>query len=143
MSQDDANGDEPPPEVEYYFHHTATLRIFGVIEDFDSISRTLGVVPSHTHRRGESRSRRSPHEHDMWSYSADVPEERPLTEHLDALWLIVEPHLGYLKGLKKDVTVDVFCGYRSNCGTAGFEVDHHALRMFIELEVPFSVSVIG
>src|SRR5687767_3704079 len=102
MPLDDAATDEPPPEVEYYFHHHATLRIFGVIEDLDSISRVLGVDPTHTHRRGERVGRYSwSYEHDMWSYTADVPEQRPLTEHLDALWLIVAPHLGYLKGLKK------------------------------------------
>jgi hypothetical protein len=38
--------------------------------------------------------------------------------------------------------VDVFCGYRSNCNSAGFEVDHQALVILMELEVPFGVSVI-
>lgn len=38
--------------------------------------------------------------------------------------------------------VDVFCGYRSNCDMAGFDVDYKCLELFTALEVPFSVSVI-
>jgi hypothetical protein len=38
--------------------------------------------------------------------------------------------------------VDVFCGYRSNCDHAGFEVSHKCLELFVALEVPFGLSVI-
>jgi hypothetical protein len=44
-------------------------------------------------------------------------------------------------GLKHWLTVDVFCSYSSN-GCAGIEVSHHALEMFIELEIPFGLSII-
>jgi len=47
-----------------------------------------------------------------------------------------------LLGLKTSVTVDVFLGYRSNSGTAGFEVPCSSLEMFTELKIPFGVSVI-
>jgi hypothetical protein len=33
-------------------------------------------------------------------------------------------------------------GYRSNCDYAGFEVPHESLTMFLELQVPFEVSII-
>jgi hypothetical protein len=38
--------------------------------------------------------------------------------------------------------VDVFLGYRSNCDHAGVEVPHESLEMFIELRIPFGVSII-
>jgi len=44
--------------------------------------------------------------------------------------------------LKRRFKVDVFCGYRSNCDTAGFQVSHNCLELFTALEVPFGVSVI-
>ena len=140
MVIDMAKSEEEP---EYWFNYSATLRIFGDIGDLDAITAELGVTPTHTHRRGESRRPVLPngYEHDMWSYAAPVPEDRPLQVHLEALWRVVRPHVAYLKGLKERLTVDVFCGYRSNCGTAGFEVDHRALILFTELEVPFGVSV--
>jgi hypothetical protein len=71
-----------------------------------------------------------------------VDKTRPLHEHIMALWDAVRPHIPYLRDLKRQFHVDVFCGYRSNSGTAGFEVDHRCLGLFAELEVPFGVSVI-
>ena len=130
----------------YYRLNVLPIRVPALRErlgDLEAISQTLGVAPTYVHRRGDlvglSRWRR--HEHDMWSYLAAVPEDRPLAVHLDALWRVVRPHLAYLKRLKERLTVDVFCGYRSNCSTAGFEVDHRSLIIFTELEVPFGVPL--
>ena len=130
-------------EPEYFFHFSAMLRIFGDIEDLESITAALGLAPTHAHRRGEKplpTSLRS-FEHDMWSYSAPVPRDRPLHVHLEALWRAVRPHVAYLKGLKERLSVDVYCSYHTNCSTGGFEVDYRALAIFAELEVPFGVSV--
>ena len=131
-SAQETDADEP----EYFFHFKATLRISGDGVDFDEISRTLGLTPTHTHQKGERRKL------DMWSYTAPVAEEQPLEEHIMALWNAVRPHIPYLCDLKRKFQVDVFCGYRSNSGTAGFQVSHRCLGLFSELEVPFGVSVV-
>ena len=78
----------------------------------------------------------------MWSYKSALDKARPPHEHIMALWDTVRPHIPYLRDLKQKFQVDVFCGYRSNSDTAGFEVDHHCLGLFAELEVPFGVPVI-
>jgi hypothetical protein len=78
----------------------------------------------------------------MWSYTAPVPEDRPLDVHIQTLWNHIKSNTDYLLQLKDRLTVDVFCGYRSNCGSAGFEVSHESLEMFIRLEIPLGVSVI-
>lgn len=59
-----------------------------------------------------------------------------------ALWNAVRPQIAYLRDLKKQYQVDIFCGYRSNSGTAGFEVEYHCLGLFEELEIPLGISVI-
>ena len=80
-------GASEPAEHGYWFKYSATLRIFGRIADFDTITRTLGLEPAHTHRRGDRRVPRAmPYEHDMWSYAAPVPEDRPLDVHIQTLW---------------------------------------------------------
>ena len=128
---------------ELYFSFSATLRIFGTGLDLDAITARLGLQPTHVHRAGEQRtSRAKPYEHDMWYVDAPLPEAAPLEQHIEWLYQAVAPHIAWLKELKSSATVDVFCGYRSNSTTAGFEVDHRALRLFQELEVPFGVSVI-
>jgi len=123
-------------EPEYFFHFKATLRISGDGLDVDEISRRLGLMPTHTHQKGDRRK------HDMWSYTAPVAEEQRLEEHIIALWDAVRPHIPYLRDLKRKFQVDVFCSYRSNSATAGFQVSHRCLGLFSELEVPFGVSVV-
>lgn len=126
-----------------YFRFSATLRIHGDGVPFDEISRRLGVQPTNVHRKSEQRGSRSPaYRDDAWHFQPPLPETEPLERHIEALWQIVRPHVEYLKALKQRFKVDVFCGYRSNCDTAGFEVSHRCLQLFTALEVPFGVSVV-
>jgi hypothetical protein len=130
-------------DEEIYFAYSATLRIFGEISSLEEISAGLDLQPSRTHRKGDKKGPRSPgFRHDMWSYSPTLDKSEPLAKHIDVLWEKLKPHKEYLLGLKTSVTVDVFLGYRSNSGTAGFEVPCSSLEMFTELKIPFGVSVI-
>jgi hypothetical protein len=135
----DADVPEEPP----YFRYSASLRIFGAIPDLDDITRNLGIHPTHIHLRGERRSPLArPYEHDMWSYRAPVPRTEPLHVHIDTLWAALRDRRLYLLDLKQSLSVDVFLSYRSNSDTAGVEVRHQSLEMFLELQVPFGLSII-
>jgi hypothetical protein len=135
------NGEEP--DEANYFCFSATLRIHGDDVPFEEICQRLGVQPTHLHRKGERRGPRSPGYHDdAWHFQPSLPETEPLERQIEVLWKVVSPHIGYLKALKQRFKVDVFCGYRSNCDHAGFEVSHTCLELFTALEVPFGVSVI-
>lgn len=126
-----------------YVDYSATLRIFGQSLDLDGISSTLVLRPTYVHRRGSRAGPGSPpREHDMWSYSAPVPEERPLHVHVSTLWSHIRAHRDYLVELKRTCSVDVFLGYRSNSQTAGIEVPPDCLAMFIELDIPLGLSII-
>jgi hypothetical protein len=131
------------PAEPNYFKFSAALRIHGESVPFEEIEQALRVAPTHIHRKGELRGPRSPaYRDDAWHYEPPVPQSDPLASHLDELWSVVRPAVEYLKGLKSHCKVDVLCGYRSNCDTAGFEVPHTSLELFAALEVPFGVSVV-
>ncbi len=135
------SGEEP--DEENYFCYSATLRIHGQELPFDEFAGRLGVRATHLHRIGDRRGPRSPaYCDDAWHFQAPIPESQPLGDHVEALWVVLSPHVEYLKSLKDRFKVDVFCGYRSNCDHAGFEVPHQCLKLFTILEVPFDVSVI-
>jgi Domain of unknown function (DUF4279) len=130
-------------EEDNYFAYSATLRISGDTLNMDEISTRLNLKPTHSHRKGEKRDPRAAGYHtDMWSYTVPLHKSVPLYKHIDALWLALKPHKGYLLGLKESVSVDVFLGYRSNCDTAGIEIPHTSVEMFSELKIPFGVSII-
>ncbi|MEZ4709219.1 MAG: DUF4279 domain-containing protein [Caldilineaceae bacterium] len=135
--------DGEEPDEENYFHYCATLRIHGNDIPFDEISLRLGVEPTYIHRKGEKRrpsSRGYPD--DAWHFCPAIAETEPLERHIDALWQTVKPHVDYLKILKHQFQIDVFCGYRSNCDHAGLQVSHKCLELFMALEVPFGISII-
>jgi hypothetical protein len=135
--------DGEEPDDANYFCFSATLRVHGDDVPFEEITQRLGVKPTRLHRKGECRGPRSPsHPHDAWIYQSSLHESEPLERHIEALWRVVQPELEYIKALKQRFKVDVFCGYRSNCDHAGFEVSHKCLELFLALEIPFGVSVI-
>lgn len=128
---------------ETYFNFSATLRIFGNIPSIDELSQTLGVSPTHSHRRRENRDPLSlPYRHDMWIYEVPITSTEPLHIHIDELWNVFRSRKHELLRLKDDLTVDVFLGYRSNSDNAGVEVPAKSLEMFIELQIPFGLSII-
>ncbi len=135
--------DSAENEDEYRFSYSAGLRIFGEIDDLEDISQRLDLIPCHVHRRGEKCSvRAKAYKHDMWIYEAPVAGDLPLGQHLAVLWAAVRRNKDYLLSLKQQCTVDVVCSYMTDCGTGGFEVAPEDLVIFIELGVPFGVSVI-
>ena len=137
------NGEEPNQEI--YFAYSASLRIFGVIPDLGEITRELGIEPTMSHRCGDSKRPNSPpFKHDHWSYTIPLAETDPLARHIDSLWIRIRDRKEFLLQLKArpNVTVDVFLGYRSNCDHAGVEVPSASLEMFVELGIPFGISII-
>jgi len=110
---------------------------------FDEITEQLGVKPTLQRRKGEWPGPRSPqYKDDAWHFQPEIAETEPLESHIEELMNVVRPNLDYLKSLKSRFKIDVFCGYRSNCDHAGFEVPHTALELFTALEIPFGVSII-
>jgi hypothetical protein len=127
---------------EPYFHFCATLRIHGEGLDLDAITAAMGLRPTLARKKGDSRRPGGrPYEDDAWHYSAGLPEEAPLDAHLQTLWADVAPARDFLLSLKARHRVDVFCGYRSDSGIAGFQVDPKSLAIFTALEIPFGVSI--
>jgi hypothetical protein len=129
-------------EESYYFAYSATLRIFGDLPNLDEISTALRLQPTHTHRMGDRKRDSSSFPHDMWSFTPPLDKSEPLGKHIDTLWELIKPHKHYLLELKKSATVDVFLGYRLDCETAGIDVPHTSLEMFLELEIPFGISIV-
>ncbi len=138
---------DSPRDKELYFNYSASLRIFGKNLNFELINNTLNILPTYMHKQGDyynlnGRNIGVPFDNDMWSYSAAISEEKCLDEHIQSLWKILKKHKEFLLNLKEKYTVDIFCGYRTNCDHAGLEISPESLEVFIELNIPFGVSII-
>ena len=130
---------------EPYFAFSATLRIKNAPHIHKEFERKTGLCPSHVHSKGDIANAKSGRvwKNDIWMLDSPLPEEDELTKHI--LWLkdMLEPHMKYILELKKrGVDIDIFCGYRSDCDNAGFNIMPNALKLFIDLDIPVEFSVI-
>jgi len=135
------NGNEADEEI--YVNFSASLRIFGDIKDLDRVTQLLQIEPTTSHQKGERKGPDSAaYQHAMWVYQAPVSEEEPLSKHLEALWCVLQLRKDEILQLKKEFKVDIFCGYRSNCDHSGVELPSGSLEIFVQLQIPFGLSIV-
>ncbi len=100
----------------------------------------LGVAPTYTSEKGKRYGHaQTLCDFDAWDYYAPVMEERPLDEHIMALDGVVRPHMGYLHKLKRKFKVYVVLSVLEPIPR--FEIGHHCLRLFTELEIPVVITI--
>jgi len=129
--------------VEKYERYSATLRIFGKIEEMNVIGMRLGLEPTRVRRRGETVEGTSERlELDFWEMTAPVTKDRPLEDHLAWLKARLVPRWFVLQDIKNALSVDLFCEYRSNHGQGGFSVPPEAMAWLAELGICLDVAVV-
>jgi len=138
----------PSTKTPAALHFSASLLIQGDGLDLDEISQTLGLKPTNISQKGERYGHaQTLCDFDAWHYLSPVRKERPLDEHVMALWDAVRPHVGYLRDLKQKFEVSVSVHVTSSSFWFGreyhtnFEVDHRCMGLFTELGIPCRVFV--
>ncbi len=126
-----------------YERYSATLRIFGKIEEMNVIGMRLGLEPTRVRRRGEPVEGTSERlELDFWEMTAPVTKDRPLEDHLAWLKSRLVPRGYVLRDIRTALTVDLFCEYRSNHDQGGFSLSPEALAWLVELGIGLDVAVV-
>lgn len=128
--------------VEKYERYSATLRIYGNIQDMSVIGMRLGLEPTRVRRKGEPvEGTMERTELDFWEMTAPVTKDRPLDDHLAWLRSRLMPRGYVLRDIKTALSVDLFCEYRSNHGLGGFSLSPEALAWIVELGIGIEVAV--
>jgi len=128
--------------VEKYERYSATLRIYGKIQDRSVIGMRLGLEPTRVRLRGEPVEGTSERlELDFWEMTAPVTPNRPLDDHLAWLKARLLPRGSVLRDIKTALSVDLFCEYRSNHSQGGFSLPPEALAWILELGIGLEVAV--
>jgi len=128
-----------------YFRFSASLRVMEAPELHHEIEVVTSLKPSQVHCKGDLKYPGKSYvwENDIWMLDSPLDRKLELTDHLNWLWNTIKPHSAYFKSLLENgIHVDVFCGYRSDCDHAGFEVQPDALEIFTKLHIPFGVSCV-
>jgi hypothetical protein len=128
--------------AEKYERYSATLRIYGKIQDRSVIGMRLGLEPTRVRLRGEPVEGTSERlELDFWEMTAPVTPNRPLDDHLAWLKSRLLPRGSVLRDIKTALSVDLFCEYRSNHSQGGFSLAPEALAWILELGIGLEVAV--
>lgn len=129
-------------ETETFENYSATLRIFGKIEDMSVISTRLGMEPTRIRRRGEPVEGTSEcYELDFWEITAPVTRDRPLEDHFAWLRHRLIPRGYVLRDILTALSIDLFCEYRSNHGRGGFGLTPEALEWLVALGIGLEIAV--
>lgn len=125
-----------------YSHFSASLRVFGDMKEPSSISRTLDLQPTLTHRRGEVSRGHRRYDHDGWIYTVPVPEQEPLEMHILALRKALSGRESQLAALSANYNVSLFLGYRTEHDYSTIRLGIEAARALGALGVAIEISVI-
>jgi hypothetical protein len=69
----------------------------------------------------------------MWMIESDLPESAELEDHIRSLCDKVQSRSQALDTLRADCDVDIFCGYFSESGQAGFGLSNEVLSRVVGL----------
>jgi hypothetical protein len=110
--------------------------------DTDEISRRLGLSPTHVHRVGDADARGNLFEHAMWSLQSPLNEAQPPDTHFKWFKQQLNPHYEFLRSLKCDAQLHIYCGYNCDNEQDGFTLSPEALAIFTELEIPMELHIL-
>jgi hypothetical protein len=120
----------------------ASFRILGLDLDFPTISKALGVGPSFTRRKGEHGLAQTPHSTDVWCLDSPHSRSAPLDVHLTWLRDALLPSYKFLRSLKGECDLSIYCGVTIEGDRCQFRTSSSALRLFTELGIDMDLSLV-
>lgn len=120
----------------------AGLRIMGKGLDLKAITVKIDIAPTHTHQEGEAARAGEKYQQDMWILNSPLEARKGLDAHLRWLVKQLKPHYEYLRSLKANAKIDIFCSYTSEGEQGGFSLSPQALSIFAELGIKLELSLI-
>ena len=119
----------------------ASIRIQGDL-DPDEISRKLAIVPTYTHRAGESDRFGEVLRSNMWLLKSDLGNDKPLEQHVQSLFDKLRDKKPAIEKLRASCKLDVFCSVTST-GQSGFSLTPNVLLNFSEYGFTLEVSIVA
>lgn len=114
-----------------------SLGIFGRNLDVGRITSGLGVEASKV-----LRSAREDEQRDLWSLVSPLGRTDPVSAHLRWLQQTIQPRLSFLKTLKNEAEVRIYCGLNAGSSKCEWSFSSEELKLFVDLGIPLEVTVL-
>lgn len=125
------------------FRYDAHLRILGVGDHHDDITRQTGIIPTHAHSKGQLRSRfmKRVYTEDLWMLSSPLGESATMDAHLSWLRETIQPHYAYFEKLvARASSADICLGCLSDSPYPFLELQPSSLDRVRELKLGFTFN---
>ena len=122
----------------YPFRYDASIRITGAGHEHAKITRVSGLVPTHSHLKGEVRSRLNQRRYpdDLWMLSSPLGETATIGQHCGWLWDAIGPNREYFETVIAEASsADICLGCLSESIYPFLEVDASSLTILRELKL--------
>ena len=110
---------------------SAALRIASDVRSASEIASLIGITPTRQYEKGDIVSRKSPasprRRNSMWMIESDLPESTEIEDHIRSLCDKIQSRSQALDTLRSNCTIDIFCGYFSESGQAGFTLSNEVI----------------
>jgi hypothetical protein len=123
----------------------ASLQIYGVELNFDTIARELATSATSTRRKGDATRSGYAIKNDLWSIASPLERSSQLDEHLRWLANLLQPRLGFLRALVRDPEiwrVNIFSAVTIDGRSCGLKLPHESLSFLAELGIGMELSLV-
>jgi uncharacterized protein DUF4279 len=121
----------------------ATIRVISSTLDPQEIGEQLQLQSTRSHCKGDLRrpGRSEKWLSSLWSLDSPLDDQRTMTDHLTYLLDLLEPRKELVKELSQNARVELFCGFSSDNGQGGFELDTCTLCRLAAVAVPLALDL--
>ena len=124
----------------------ASLRLFTNEASIEFISKSLCLIPSTQHVRGEPVSKRSAasgvYTYSVWIFDSRLPDSANIHDHLTSLVELLESKHEALDTIRGRTTaVDIFCMFSSESGQGSAEMDSCLLRRLADQRIDLVIDL--
>lgn len=129
--------------------YSASLRIVSEIGPGSEFFDSAGIVPTHSHKKGDSIKAAHPYgscegvfDENMWIYTPPVSKSEALEVHLYAIGDILTNHkeLLFKLGLMKSLSVSCSCNLRHSA--QNFRIPNAIIQIFSEFSIELDFLII-
>lgn len=123
------------------YRFDASLRIAGIGEHHEAISKRTGIAPTRAHREGETRFAQKRWLEDIWILESPLGASASLDEHIEWLWNAIAPHRDYFQQLiSQSSSAGVVLGCFSESPYPYLTVQPDSLRLVRQLDLGISFN---
>ena len=108
--------------------------------DIRTLSETLGLAPSESHRAGDADSSGNLYAHDAWAIAIPVPSTEPLDAHLKWIGEVLSARADFVRSMRGQAELAISCRVATDCEWGDLYASPRALKPLVDLGITLELD---